>query len=241
MGIYYNILSEIKISGTHMDKELFDKLCKILSEKLKKYNSDYDYYDEITASCTCTYFGGGNEGIDTLKCDNAIKGIISYFITWLHLLDVYILRPHGCYIDSQPISYMSENVCGNYDHGIIIFNNNDTFTMEIIKCVEKDYVFVTEHDTLLFDDKIIYQNFEKLYGKICTGYEYSCKAFDDDEWPTITYIVDAEDFYVFDVNDSEDDEYIQYKYDKSVNWDTYFNETIIKYIDTIYKKINNIC
>jgi hypothetical protein len=244
MGIYYNILSEIKINGTHMDEELFNKLCCALSKELKKWKyGDYDYYDTINATSNCAYFGGGNNGIDTLKCYDAIRGHISCFITWLHLLDIYVLKPHGCYIDSQPISYMIENVYGKNDHCIIIFNNDDTFTMEIIKCVDKDYVFVTEHDTLLFDDKIIYQNFKKIYGKICTKYEFSCRSFEDDEWPTIKYTVDNSDFYVFDVNDEcgEDEEYILYKYNREFNWNKYFGKSITKYIDMIHKKINNIC
>jgi hypothetical protein len=243
MGTYYNILSSIKISGTLMDKELYDKLCRILSNKLKKYDySDYDYYAEVDALSTCAHCGGGNDGIDTLKCQNDVKGHVSYFITWLHLIDVYILRPHGCYIDKQPISYADENLYGNYDHGIIIFNNNDEFGIEIIRCNESDDRILTKQNQMSFDDKMIYENFKKIYDKTCTEYDYSCKIIDDDEYPSIKYTVNDDDFYVFDVNDEDNDQdYIIYKYDKDFNWNMYFNKSITKYIDMMHKKIENIC
>jgi hypothetical protein len=210
MGIDIKIHNNVVVSS-YIDDETYHRFIKQLSESLDSCDQG-DYSDTFCLDNECY------DGQSVLKpTDEWVRGTVDDAVNWLRLVDLFILRPHGCYLVDQHINF---NEFYNSSDPVVV-----TLTTKDENLITKMHRFSEGVDDVRIDVKNIPQDMWLPLVNQVTGQNFDHYKYEEDPVSDggINLVYGPTSIDGFVVKDYDDNDDIQYHYAPQFNIKKFIN------------------
>lgn len=219
MGIDIKIHNDVIISS-YIDDKIYSHFIKQLSQSL--VDMDQGDYSDVFILDNSSY-----DGQSVLKVTNEwIRGSVEDVIRWLRLVDIFILRPHGCYLTDQHLNF--NEFYNSSDPVVVTLATKDDHLMTKISRFANE----VPDEQIHIDVKKVPQTLwvslvNQLTGQNFDHYEYEVDHLFDGGVNLIYSSPSIEKFRVKYYGNNDD---ICYHYSPQFNLDDFINKISVKNI-----------